>query len=240
MTTNVYDISKGLLSTDSRWSKDNGEYVVYIDNTGYDKIVYDNRIAILFAGDLDLVDVWKKWFHKGKPDPRPKLLDDVSLIIVSLETGMPVFKSEYTLTSGNEETIQAVYGGTGGVYAKNCWEVNSCAITAVNTAIKEDLLSGGEVVYLNRNNLSNNIKNSCKIFHVNTQLKETGTIMNMKTKQKESIQNFMNSSNSSSAQALVEEVISGNAKLSAPFVGKGQPWSNEKIAELDNVLERFR
>ena len=239
MTTNVYDITKGLLSTDSRWSKDNGEYVVYIDNTGYDKIVHDHKIAILFAGDLDKVDVWKKWFMKGRPDPRPPE-KDLSLIIVCLETGDPVFKSEYTLASFNEEAIQAVYGGTGGVYAKNCWEVNSCAMTAVNTAIQEDFLSGGEVVYLNRNDLSTNITNTGKFFHVTTLLKEAGTIMDIKTKQKATIKEFDNSTFSLSAKALVEEVLSGKATLSAPFVGMGQPWSNEKIAELDDVLKRFR
>jgi hypothetical protein len=41
------------------------------------------------------------------------------------------------------------------------------------------------------------------------------------------------------AQQIANRVLSGQAKLNAPFPGMDQPWTNEKKAELAKALQRY-
>lgn len=240
MTTNVYDVPAGLLTSDSRWSceLDDG-WIAYVDNSGYDKIVYDNQLAILFAGNLAKIDHWKNWFTKNRNGDQPQEVDGISLIVANIKTGEVIFKTDYLLESTSEKQIDALYSGTGGPYAKDCWQINKCAKKAVETAISVDIFSGGDVSFLHRESSETNVKNSVFADEVMALMKERGILMNKNLQQAVAIKDAANDSSDPNFQRMAQRVLSGNIELNAPFPGMDQPWTNEKKAELRNVLSSF-
>lgn len=244
MTTNVYASNEGLLSSDSRWSCREGNWIIYVDDTDYDKIVSDDELGILFAGNMDVIDLWKTWFsNRRKLSPPQANTDLISMIIIDMKTGEVVFTPSYLLMSTIENNIVAWYGGSGDVYAKDCWQVNQCAKKAVGTAIEKDLCSGGEVMFTSRIGLNSNVKNSASFQDVMASLKEKGFIMDSiglrVMRIKDAATDSANDHVDIDAQQLANRVMSGQVSLSAPFVGMGQPWTQEKKNELVNVLAKY-
>lgn len=239
MTTNVYDLGFGLLTTDSRWSLQDGHIIAYVDDTGYDKLVYDNQLAILFAGDLCKIEEWKSWFKAGRIDNPPTDTTGISMIICNVINGDKVFNSDYLLESHEGNKLVALYGGSGSSYAKDCWEVNKCAATAVNTAMSYDVKSGGKVVFFNRVDFDNNIDNSTDINDIRNIFIERGMMINTNTLERVSIKDAANDTNDA-FKNMANRVISGNVELSAPFPGMTQPWTNEKKEELKQALNKFK
>lgn len=249
MTTNVYDVASGLLTSDSRWSAKDGEWMVYVDDTKFDKIIADAQLALLFAGDLLNIAAWKNWVVAGRAAPAPMdMLNETSIVIVDVATGDVVFNTDYLLWSDIGPARHAWYGGTGAPYAKDCWEVNKCAKKAVESAIMADKYSGGTVLHFNRNTLVSNVMNSESHLSVMAQMKERG-IMKNSSGAEFKVSEVVSSDNSaeydsagvldSVAKKLAEKVMNGSITLSAPFPGIEQPWTNEKKLELARVLERY-
>jgi hypothetical protein len=240
MTTNVYDIGAGYLTTDSRWSIKNGDWVAYVDDTGYDKLVFDEQIAILFAGDLLKIDVWKQWFIEGRTGEYPDLHDGMSLIIVDMSDGSSQFTADYLLKSIEGDLLKALYAGTGAPHAKDCWQVNKCAKKAINSAIEADIFSGGLVVELLRENAQSNVKNSAKVDKVMYEMKERGIMTNVVTNITMHVKDAANDGVTGDAKDFANKVVAGSLAISAPFPGINQPWTNDKKRELISVLDKYK
>jgi hypothetical protein len=250
MTTNVYDVRGGLLTSDSRWSSVDGEWLVFVDDTGFDKIIADQQLSFLFAGNMLNIAAWKSWVSAGRLTPAPThMLNETSIIIVDNATGAVVFYTDYLLHSEADGVRHAWYGGTGAPHAKDCWEVNKCAKKAVESAILVDRRSGGTVVHLNRQTLETNVTNAESHLSVAVQLKERGIMKNSNGKEFKlsEVVSAPDAANDAStkteidgvAKRLAERVMNGSVALSAPFPGIDQPWTNEKKLELTKVLERY-
>jgi hypothetical protein len=240
MTTNVYDVSSGLLTSDSRWSTEDGDWIAYVDDTGYDKIVFDEALALIFAGDMQTIDIWKEWFLNGDDGDEPlDKVDDISIIGIDMKTGEQVYMSDYLLYSHSHRGVEAIYGGSGAPYAKDCWQENKCAMQATKTAIIKDVYSGGTTAHVNRQTSDSNVKNSASSNSAYEQLKERGMMIN-KTENRQPVY-VKDAANDPShpAQKIAEKVMSGKAALKAPFPGMDQPWTNEKKQELKEVLKRY-
>jgi hypothetical protein len=50
MTTNIYDGNAKIMACDSRWSIPYGNWVFYLDDSGYEKIHRHTSYSLMFAG----------------------------------------------------------------------------------------------------------------------------------------------------------------------------------------------
>lgn len=241
MTTNVCDVSVGMLTSDSRWSRETGEWIIYVDDTGYDKIVFDAKLAFLFAGDMVNIDAWKQWVVNGRTGPMPlSYLQRMSVIQVDINTGKVIFQSHQFLNSSFGVSVKALYAGTGAPSAKKCWDTNKCAATAVESAKLDDMLSGGTVVYLNRKTKGTNVTNGKSASDVIQQAKEKGMIMHKTSGQAPvPVKVAANDVSNPAAQAVANLVLSGGVSFSAPFPEIDAPWSEEKVKEFEAALRAY-
>jgi len=241
MTTNVYDARAAVLTSDSRWSANEGNLVAYVDDTNYDKIVHDKRLAFLFAGDLPEIDLWKTWVMAGRQkDSKPALADaKMQVIQIDVQTGKVVFQSHNFANTSFGVAIRALFAGTGAGYAKVCWDVNKCAMTAIVSAVKEDKRSGGNTMYFKRIIKESNVKNSASAADLQAQLKDRGFLMDItNTEEPISLKDAANDSNHP-GNAMAKAVMSGGMQLSAPFPGMDEPWTNAKKVEFEAALALY-
>lgn len=241
MTTNVYDVKASLMTSDARWSSKGDEWIAYVDDTGYDKIVFDKRLVFLFAGDLPEIDLWKSWIISGrKKDDKPALADTkMQVIQVDIATGKIVFRSHNFANSSFGVVTRALFSGTGAALAKACWDSNKCAKTAISSAVIGDFRSGGTTMYLDRSTKETNVTNSASAAGVNEQLKNRGFLMNTNAhKESISVQEAANDPKHP-GNALAKSVMSGAIPLTAPFPGMDEPWSVAKKKEFEAALALY-
>ena len=242
MTTNVYDVRAALLTSDSRWSAEDGDWVAFVDNTNYDKIVHDNKLAFLFAGPLPEIDIWKQWILAGrKKEDLPSLANTtMSVIQVDVAKGVVVFKSHQFLNSSFGIVPRALFAGTGAKPAKDCWDRKKCAMTAIGSAAEMDHLTGGNVVFFNRAKRSGNITNTSSATELKEQAKQRGMIMSKSNAEASVlIKVAANDPSNPTKQALAMKVMSGAAPFAAPFPGMEEPWSLAKKLEFEAALALY-
>jgi len=230
MTTNVFDVNVGQLTSDSRWSFEESDWFVYVDDTGYDKISFDDVLGFAFAGNVTNIDVWKKWVAGGRPAPAPMgHLDQMSLIIMNMSDGKLEFASDYMLFSHAGNAIEALYGGSGGPFAKDCWTSNRCAQTAIESAKVKDTFSGGKMKFLMRGTKKNNLSTNTDVAEISEHCKQKGVMMNMKNPANTVlVKDAANDPSNQVAQSVAQKVMNGKAVMNAPFPGMNQPWTLEK------------
>lgn len=249
MTTNVFDRVHGILSSDSRWSSESGDWVAYVDDTSYDKLASTSRVGFLFAGDMPQVDAWKKYVANGmKSGTRPKVHsaaewipgNRISVIQVEFATKRSQ-ESHPMLSSTVGALVRAMYAGTGATPAKECWDERKCAKTAIVSASKKDNRSGGAVVFLDCETGIGNVVNAVSAQSVQEQLKDRGYLMNSKHNQYAPIllKDAAKDDSNPVAQMFAQSVMSGATPLTAPFSNMDEPWSPESLAEFDAMLSEF-
>ncbi len=61
MTTNVCNLlpDSKVFACDSRWSYETDDFFYYIDDSGYDKICYTDKVLAVFAGNASVIDSLK-------------------------------------------------------------------------------------------------------------------------------------------------------------------------------------
>ncbi|WP_348696451.1 hypothetical protein [Duganella fentianensis] len=241
MTTNVFDVTTGQLTSDGRWSIEKMDWLVFVDDTGYDKIIFDDDLAFAFAGNVTKINFWKEWVAGGRVDPVPMdKLDQMQLIIVNMVTGALEFASDYILFSHAGNALEALYGGSGGPSAKDCWNSNRCAITAIESAKSKDVFSGGQTKFLLSKTKQNNLSNNVGVTEINEQCKQRGLMMNLKNPLNTVlVKEAANDGSNPIVQSIANDVMQGKAEMSAPFPGMHLPWTQEKKSELSSVLARF-
>lgn len=157
MTTNIYDFHAGMIGSDSRWSIETpSKSIIYVDDSGYEKIAHIGNYAFLFAGNVMVIHAWKMYLHErsqGLPAARPPL---AGCAFLAVELSSCEILEEYGQDIGpvDAETGRKVasFAGTGSFHAHKCWRQNKCVKTAVRSAVADDYFSGLPLKYLNLKN----------------------------------------------------------------------------------------
>lgn len=154
MTTNVTDVYGRIMAADSRWSFVRDTFVLYVDVRGYSKVqVSAEGYSFVFAGDGMLIDQWKQWICQPNRDLPPferqtEAGEVLSLSVIAVEIGTEIVQLNYGQEIEEEGNL-AFFAGSGAEYAYHCWQENSCAKTAIETAKERDVYSGGDVLACN-------------------------------------------------------------------------------------------
>lgn len=180
MTTNVYDGSMMLLSSDSRWSvkHSSGDFIIFVDDFGFDKIEIAGDHAFVFAGCASTIQDWKTFLasnptgSNGHPS-----IDQIALLIADVVTGQVVAHVGQDIQIPNADASVTSFAGTGSSHAADCWMQNGCAKTAVKTAKGFDLFSGGEVRFLELNTRNHNLKNDRSFAELRDSFQTQGMVM---------------------------------------------------------------
>jgi hypothetical protein len=145
MTTNIFDGNTSVMATDSRWSIEYGQWLLYLDDTGYEKIERLNGRALMFAGRGLRIQEYKTWIRSQPADfssmPEVK---GMCVCMVDEATGTIIFQKHQEI-----EANGVLCAGSGARAAYSCWLLNKCARQAVESAKAKDPCSGGEVKYIN-------------------------------------------------------------------------------------------
>lgn len=159
MTTTIYDRHNRLVATDTRWSLSypvgKPEYLIFVDDCEFEKIADLENASMILAGDGRLIAKWKQWWYESLDEDNLPPTDiggknSIVLLIIDKVNNCIIFdcgqKLCYTCTETNE--IQAVFSGSGGHFAANCWIQNSCARTAIETASLHDMCTSNVVKFI--------------------------------------------------------------------------------------------
>ncbi|MDO8693512.1 MAG: hypothetical protein Q7J51_05390 [Sheuella sp.] len=239
MTTNVYDKLTGMMATDSRWSIEWGGFLLYIDDSGFDKIELFNDCAVMFAGDSAEIEKWKRWMAINPSDlsemPEPVKIN----VCISRESDLQVIY-QYKQSIIDET---GYFAGTGTNYALQCWLKNRDAKKAVATATLSDHRSGGDVMYYDLKNKSSNLSSrvlgeaDLSAQYVSAQILSRGSFMNMALGLSGSISFDQALLENPDLKEMKDMISAGTLTASAPFEGMGAPWPDEERQKLKNAMQ---
>ncbi|HDY8038883.1 TPA: hypothetical protein ACGUOS_003762 [Vibrio vulnificus] len=250
MTTTVYDVSKLHLTSDSRWSAEvyleDGTYLLYVDNTGFNKLA--NRLGgvLVLAGDGELISEWKAWWTaegdldvKNMPSVALDKIRMVSVMIVSKESGDILFDAGPKLAYADESaekgrTYLAVFSGSGQQYAANCWWMNRCSRTAVSSAAANDPCTGGDVKYINCTNNENNLQDeNFDYTSIKKSLTERGMLMKLADK------NVIPLDQHAQGAEIKDKVANGSIRASAPTGMESTfKWDDARLEKLNQAVNK--
>ncbi len=238
MTTNAIDKLKKIIASDSRWSISAGDEILYVDDTGFDKIANRPVGCIICAGDAKLIEMWRLWFLSPvintanfPPFDRMDANSPVGITISYIQKpdGRILFSRGVYAIFGED----AMFSGSGAVIAMECYGKNRCAKTSIETAAAIDPATGGETKFVeletNRHNLSSQ---PVALADVQTQLGLRGIVMNTLTKKVTPIKDYMADQN-----GVMRAVLKGEMSLSAPTGQPYRPWTDAEKAEFKKVMD---
>lgn len=233
MTTNVLDLRNDTASTDSRWSISIDDKIIFVDDSGFDKILEKNRFLLVFAGNSVLIQQFKDWAKSDGEIARPtdeEIDGEVAITITDMDSGLVVFEA-----TQKHPLEDARFAGTGATYAMMCWNANQCAKTAVSTAIQFDAYSGGEVKYYHFSG-DNNISPDGRSDDIVMAILERGAVMYK--------HNGMRTTPISEAakvdptvKAVIDRISSGTLQPCAPFPEMNIPWTPDDHRRLGRALD---
>lgn len=136
--------------------------MLYVDDTGFEKIVFDSKYSYMFAGPSDLINEWKTWIASPTKlmQPRPAVRDDFAVCFIDSETKIVRFEHGQRIRDDKYR-----FAGTGAVPAHKCWTANTDPIKAVESAKESDIFSGGTVKYLDISNRTSSSLNEASVAH---------------------------------------------------------------------------
>ena len=241
MTTNVLDRKCGRITSDSRWSINDGgsAYVYYVDDTGFDKIVERASAVMICAGDAKLIDAWKNWFT----DPNPSYLAPQSQVIglngnVIAEVAVTIISKPHfgiEFSRGNYESFEdaAHFCGTGGLAAKDCYSINGCSLRCVDSAKELDLCTGGEVKFYDIATFNNNLSNpKATLRSMYDQLVGRGLAVNKQTKEVIPMDPLKQ-------DELRQALANGTLSVSAPTGTPLRAWTDREIHDVQETMKRI-
>lgn len=240
MTTNVYDRSRLRMTSDSRWSVDSDfGAVLYVDDTGFDKIVIAAEHAFLFAGSAPVIQEWKDFLRKmeeGEVLPRPSA-KGIALLMAKLSCGTIIASYGHDIALPSKDSLDASFAGSGARFAAKCWEKNKCSHRAVETAKASDPYSGGQVMYLELDSRETNIQNSSNVVELPRALIDKGMVMYKSAPtvvQQLSITEA--AKNDPRIQDLLKEIASGTVEIQAPCDSMLSTPTQEENERIDKAL----
>ena len=239
MTTNAIDLVQRVIASDSRWSVQIGDQFLFVDDTGFDKIVNANAACAIFAGSMALIDLWRSWFKqpvlnlKARP---PTSVPEHGLHIHICMLSKPECRLLY-LTPGYFPfpaigPYEAFFTGTGAEYAVTCFSTNRCSKRSVQSAASADIATGGETKFLEvASNIGNLSPGDVMFAQALEAFKTRGMVMDMNSKKTVSVLECQN--------AAVKAVLSGGTSLTAPTGRPPHVYSDDDEAELDAALAKI-
>lgn len=234
MTTNVFDKASAILASDSRWSYElQYPFILFVDDTGYDKVVTRPTIAVVFAGRSDLIEQWKCWVSADQLNmamiPIVPVDKDGQPLVAICIVQKPCATVRYDI-GGSLYAEESRFAGSGASYAFSCWTENRCATTAVESAKKSDCFSGGTVTYLNLKDDSNNLSSLGMPYEtIKTETVKRGIIMNRITKATIPLSSLPNIDRADIERSLA----SGDLVASAPIgYDRTKAWTDQDYAQL--------
>ncbi|MES2716605.1 MAG: hypothetical protein V4795_12610 [Pseudomonadota bacterium] len=242
MTTNVYDSNVGLVATDSRWSIQQGRWLVYVDDVPFYKIETLGQIAFMFAGKGRKIQEWKYWIRTEPADlsARPSV-DGISVCLVQMASKEVLFCEKQDIVKDG-----ASFAGSGSRFAYMCWSVNRDARKSVESAKRLDPASGGDVKFLQFLDRANNfaaVVAEATIDMVDTALQKRGMVMDLYENRKggapfklSDIAGATNPAVDEDLLSLHAKVVSGEASAEAPCDGMYSDWTAEQEARLNSAL----
>lgn len=242
MTTNVRDSISHVLAADSRWSVtvslDETDTVLFVDDADYQKILSFRDGVFMFAGDSQKIDNWK--FAMALANNYPAAVNWESLPTTGLTIScVEKLSGNVRFEINHSISLDACsFAGSGASHAANCWAINRDAVTAVCTAISQDLYSGGEVRYYRLLTDENNIGIDRSLSALGTALAERGSVMNTATRnQPIPIQEAVK--NDHRLRAVVDDIAKGKITATAPHSNMNRIWSSDEKTRLVKAMEHF-
>lgn len=235
MTTNVYDGLSFTLATDARWSLSLGYALLYVDDTGFEKIDFTDRIAYMFAGDSDVIAKWKNWIRSPGSSVRTRpALGRIAICMVDIGSGEVVFDRGQLIVKGNTR-----FAGTGATPAHQCWSENGCAKKAVETAKSADVYSGGTVKFFETLTKTHNLAQDSAYEQVIECFKQRGKYMLLQQPNGNGVSASAAASNDAEIKDMADKIASGQVTLTAPCPSIENDWTNDEVSALDAALMKY-
>lgn len=237
MTTNVFCIKNNTLASDSRWSYRIDDHVAitkviaYVDDTGYDKIARDEDTGYIFAGPGVVIDAWRQWVQSPIQAliKRPDVSTDFAICMTDLATGEILMEHGQKVSDTLCRTA-----GTGAHPAYECWKQNFDAKTAVESAKKKDISSGGEVKFLQGCG-ANNLSADVPFAQIQQHFLQRGMVMYIATSQK-AVPAAEAAVSDPRVASLISKIQSGQASAEAPSGLDPVVWTPADEARLDEAI----
>lgn len=250
MTTTVYDRVNRLIATDSRWSRKLDEFgyighIAYVDDTGFGKISTRDDHVLTLAGNGLLIQHWKEWWTGDLSLPRPPILingeEAISLHIVKMSDNSIIFDIGEKLAAQNvddegNKVINAVFAGSGAIYAGGVWLKTGCARTAIEEAKSRDICTGGDVRYVDFSSGQQNIESEKHLISdVNDALLQKGMIMDTNNPLSQPVP-----ITEQEVSHIRQLITNGGITPCAPTGGRAVVWDSRAIARLDAAIDSIR
>ncbi len=240
MTTNVFCRKSNVLASDSRWSYKiidefaipSARAVAYVDDTGFDKIAFDEDTGFLFAGPGDVIERWRQWVEAKSPVmKRPDVAPNFAVCMTDLDSVEILFEHGQKVQDEHCRTA-----GTGAKPAYDCWVVNADAQRAVTSAIGRDLLSGGSVKFLNGTDRTHNVNPTVDFASVATAFLAKGMVMYPATPKAVPLEQA--AKEDPRIAQLVAQVKGNQLSAEAPSGYDPVVWTPADEARLDEALAK--
>jgi hypothetical protein len=239
MTTNVYDESLKMFCTDSRWSFDirlagGAHYaILYVDDTGFEKIESQPDYSFMFAGNSKLINEWKHWIRSPNKVvlPKPATADDFAVCMVETSTGKIVFEHGQKISGSDHR-----FAGTGAYDAYKCWNLHKNPKKCIESASKVDVYTGGNVIFLDMGKKTSNIPTEADLREINNLTLKKGMIMYIQTTLDKAITVKEASEKDSLIKNFVEKVANGSAQAEARSGLDKIVWTDADKERLDDAL----
>lgn len=239
MTTNVYDQRSGFITSDSRWSFEKDFAIMYVDDTGFDKIEEARGKVFLFAGDSEIIQLWKTFLRSGplSSSGRPKI-EGIAILIAEASTGRLVYHYGQDILLPDSENPMTSFAGSGARSAAQCWQANNCAKKAVESAKGFDLFSGGDVKFFELSTGKHNLNEQIDVKDLKAAFIKKGMVMfTANSQQPVTVQEA--AANDPRVAKIVDAIAQGSVSLKAPCDAMyNQPTHADK-KRLDAALDEI-
>jgi len=250
MTTTVYDYNRRILASDSRWSavftSTDGDYLIYADDTGFHKIAIRPGASLILAGDGQLISEWKRWWQQPtiNSDNMPEVaLSEIRLVSVMLITneGDILFDAgpKMVLVDTQTQGYVGIFSGSGKDYAAECFDRNRCFRTAVETAKRLDVCSGGTIMFSDISTGDHNLHDENYDYNsVITAIHDRGMIMKINNLNMSANDPVTNLSAHHDADSIKKALKSGSIRACAPSGDSQFRWTESRINRLKSAIDR--
>lgn len=256
MTTTVCDLTKKLITADTRWShgvegnfylSDGKSYFVYCDDTGFDKITKVGTTALITAGNGQLISDWKKWWKtsldlNNMPSTEVDGVNAIQLAIVNLKDNSLLFEAGSKLPMYCEKTdkLLAFCTGSGGSFAIGELKKTGCAKRAVELAALHDYCTSNSISFLCYQTYSDNLNHDVDDYMVIANgLLQRGFIMERQASNASSI--GIEISKHPLHQEISEQFMTGKAVASAPAPGVSSfVWTESEKERFKAAIDKVK
>lgn len=243
MTTTVCDMGSRVLATDSRWSWETETAILYVDDVGFEKMLFAEGAVYQFAGNSAVIQAWKDFMstQPGSTLERPTL-DGISLLVYDVNQHEIVLAHNCFSIDDPAKSSVSIFSGTGMVHALPAWAVHRCAYRAVEHAVSMDPFSGGPTKFFEPNDRRHNLMDVIRVGDINKALPLKGYVMTkptVETKLGEPVPASEAAANDPGIREVVERIAQGQLAPSAPFMymhSKATAAQNEAADKALNAL----